>query len=97
MPISSPRPSLTTTLDQRYATQNVGEAFNVKAVLGGPGAVPTSGETIDAVSSNGQTFQSPNGFWVSPKSQVSQLKDVQSGNSSLSTYIKGLDTTKYHP
>lgn len=97
MPIPVNRPSLTTTLDQRYATQRAGEAFDVKAVLGGPGAVPPSGETIDAVSSNGQSFQSPNGFWVSPKVQVSQMKDVQAGNSSLSTYIKGLDTKKYHP
>ena len=97
MPTPVPRPSLTTTLDQRYATQRAGEAFDVKAVLGAPGTVPPQGETIDATSQNGSTFQSPNGFWVKPLVQVSQLKDVQAGNSSLSLYIKGLDTTKYHP
>ena len=95
MPTPVIRPSLTTDLSQRYSTQHAGEAFDVKAVLGSPGAVPTQGETIDATSQNGSTFQSPNGFWVRPMVQVSQLKDVQAGNSSLSLYIKGLDTTKY--
>ena len=97
MPTPNNRPSLTTTLDQRYATQRAGEAFDVKTVLGAPGTVPPSGETIDASSRNGQNFQSPNGFLVKPMVQVSQLKDVQAGNSSLSRYIKGLDVTKYHP
>ena len=95
MPNPTTRPSLTTTLDQRYATQKAGEAFDVKAVLGAPGVVPKQGNTIDAVSQNGANFQSPNGFWVKPLVQTSQLKDVQAGNSSLSLYIKGLDTTKY--
>ena len=95
MPTPLPRPSLTTDLSQRYSTQRAGEAFDVKAVLEAPGVVPPQGETIDARSQNGQQFQSPNGFWVRPLVQVSQLKDVQAGNSSLSLYIKGLDTTKY--
>jgi hypothetical protein len=95
MPTPNTRPSLTTTLDQRYATQRAGAAFDVKAVLGSPGTEPKQGKTIDAVSQNGQNFQSPNGFLVRPLSQVSQLKDVQAGNSSLSVYIKGLDTRKY--
>lgn len=97
MPTPNTRPSLTTTLDQRYATQRAGEAFDVKAVLGSPGTTPKQGQTIDATSQNGQSFQSPNGFWVKPLMQVSQLKDVQAGNSTLSLYIKGLDTRKYHP
>jgi hypothetical protein len=95
MPTPNTRPSLTTTLDTRYAQQRAGEAFDVKAVLGGPGTVPKQGQTIDAASQNGQTFQSPNGFLVKPLAQVSQLKDVKAGNSSLSLYIKGLDTRKY--
>ena len=96
MPNPVPRPSLTTTLDVRYANQRAGEAFDVKATLGQPGSVPPAGEVIDAASQNGSTFQSPNGFQVRVMPQVSQLKDVQAGNSSLSRYIQGLDTTKYH-
>jgi uncharacterized protein (DUF2141 family) len=95
MPTPNSRPSLTTTLDSRYSNQSAGSAFDVKATLGGPGADPKQGQTIEAVSRNGGTFQSPNGFLVRPLAQVSQLKDVQTGNSSLSLFIKGLDTTKY--
>ena len=95
MPTPVQRTSLTTDLSQRYSTQRAGEAFDVKAVLGGPGAEPEAGKTIDATSQNGSTFQSPNGFLVKPMVQVSQLKDVQSGNSHLSRYIQGLDTTRY--
>ena len=97
MPAPSVRPSLTTTLDVRYAQQHAGGAFEVKDVLGQPGTEPPTGEVIDAASQNGATFQSPNGFQVKVLQQVSQLKDVQAGNSSLSLYIQGLDTTKYHP
>jgi hypothetical protein len=97
MPLPSSRPSLTTTLDVRYANQHAGEAFDVKATLGAPGTVPRQGEVIDAASGNGSSFQSPNGFLVRPMTLISQLKDVQSGNSSLSRYIQGLDTKKYHP
>jgi hypothetical protein len=97
MPTPMPRPSLTTTLDQRYAQQHAGGAFEVKDVLGAPGTVPSPGEVIDAASQNGATFQNPNGFQVKMLQQVSQLKDVQAGNSSLSLYIQGLDTRKYHP
>jgi hypothetical protein len=96
MPTPFSRPSLTTTLDQRYASQPAGEAFNVKNVLGSPGSTPPAGEVIDAASQNGMTFQNPDGFQVKMMPQVSQLKDVQAGNSSLYRYIHGLDTTKYH-
>ena len=47
---------------------------------------------------NGQQFQSPNGFQVKVLAQQSQLLAVQSGDTNgLSTYVKGLDVTKYHP
>lgn len=98
MPLPVPRPSLTTTLDQRYAKQRAGEAFDVKAVLGQPGTEPVAGKTIDAVSQQGANFQSPNGFQVRMMPQVSQLLVVQSNDTKgLSTYVKGLDTTRYHP
>jgi hypothetical protein len=99
MPTPTSRPSLTTTLDQRYAKQHAGGAFEVKTVLGQPGNEPAIGTTIDAKSSQGQTNQSPNGFLVKSIPQVSQLKAVQSGGAgnAYSTYVKGLDTRKYKP
>lgn len=99
MPTPNPRPSLTTTLDQRYAKQHAGGAFEVKEVLGGPGTQPEAGTTIDAQSQLGAANQNPNGFWVKVLPQVSQLKAVQTGGAgnAYSNYIKGLDTTKYHP
>lgn len=97
MPTPNQRPSLTTTLDQRYAQQHAGGAFEVKEVFGGPGTSPSTGEVIDAASAQGQANQNPNGFWVKVLPQVSQLKAVQSGGAgnAYSLYIKGLDTTKY--
>jgi hypothetical protein len=98
MPTPTQRPSLTTTLDVRYAKQHSGGAFEVKNVLGQPGTEPLTGEVIDAASQLGATFQAPNGFQVRVLQQVSQLKAVQSGDTQgLSTYVYGLDTTRYHP
>ncbi len=98
MPTPVPRPSLTTTLDVRYASQRAGEAFDVKAVLGNPGSVPAQGEIIDAASQNGANFQIQNGFQVRMLPQVSQLLAVQSNDTKgLSSYVNGLDTTKYRP
>ena len=82
----------------RYAQQHAGGAFEVKDVLGGPGAEPP-GPTIDAMSQQGAANQNPNGFLVRVLPQVSQLKAVQSGGAgnNYSLYINGLDTTRYHP
>ncbi len=98
MPLPLNRPSLITTLDQRYATQRSGGAFSVKQVLGAPGTVPAPGTTIDAASMNGQKFQSPNGFEVKMMPGITQMLDAQSNTSKqLSMYIKGFDNTKYRP
>lgn len=98
MPTPTTRPSTTTTLDMRYANQHAGGAFEVKDVLGGPGAEPPQGKVIDAISLNGASFQTPNGFVVRTLGGVSQLKVVQSGDTEgISTYVKGLDTTRYRP
>jgi hypothetical protein len=99
MPAPSVRPSLTTTLDVRYAKQHAGGAFEVKEVLGDPGQEPAAGKTIDATSQQGAANQNPNGFLVKALQQVSQLKVVQNGGLSndYSLYIHGLDTRKYHP
>ena len=97
MPTPNVRPSLTTTLDVRYAKQHTGGAFEVKSSIGGPGAEPAAGKAIDATSLNGAAFQTPNGFVVRTIGGMSQLKAVQSGDTDgLSTYVKGLDTTRYH-
>jgi hypothetical protein len=96
VPTPITRPSLTTTLDQRYANQKAGGAFDVKKTLGAPGSTPVAGSTIDATSIQAQRFQAPNGFEVKAGQEGSQFIDVQSGgNSGTSTYIKGIDTTKY--
>ena len=98
MPLPNLRPSLTTNIETRYDTQHAGGAFDVKKTLGSPGTVPLTGNVIDSVSRNGQTFQSPNGFQVKMLLQQSQLIAVQSGDTrGLSTYIRGLDTTRYAP
>lgn len=98
MPTPQARPSLTTTLDQRYARQHAGGAFEVKEVLGGPNEAVPAG-TIDAASQQGATNQNPNGFLVKVLPQVSQFKVVQGGGArnDYSLYINGLDTTRYHP
>ena len=90
------RPSLATTLDQRYANQREGGAFDVKKTLGTPGSAPKSGTTIDAVSANGQAFQSPNGFEVKMAQGQTQMKDAQGTSSKqLSKYLRGFDNRKY--
>lgn len=97
MPTPTQRPSITTTLDIRYAKQHAGGAFEVKQILGSPGQEPAVGKVIDAASHQGAINQNPNGFQVKVLQQVSQLKAVQSGGvGNYSTYVKGLDTTKYH-
>lgn len=96
MPTPVTRPSLTTDLASRYATQRAGSAFDVKLTLKQPGQTVASGTTIDAVSQQGANFQSPNGFEVKVKQMDTQMKDAQ-GNSSkeLSSYIKGFSNQKY--
>lgn len=90
------RPSLTTTIEDRYSSQHVGGAFNVKDVLGNPGASPSKGKIIDATSLNGASFQSPNGFQVKTTIGETQLKDAQSDPSlELSAYLKGFDNRPY--
>ena len=90
------RPSLTITLEDRYNTQKVGSAFDVKKTLGGPGTVPAPGTTINATSLNGKEFQNPDGFEVGVSTGMTQLEDAQ-GNTSkqLSVYMSGFSDQKY--
>lgn len=92
------RPSLTKTLDQRYASQKVGGAFDVKDILKGPGSSPARGTVIDALSMQATEFQAPAGFKVkADQGGVTQMKDAQSGNSSreLSRYLRGFSNVRY--
>ena len=85
MPIAIDRPSLKTSLSQRYANQTVGGAFNAKNII----------ETgVDALFSSmqGAGFQTSNGFETEVKQGNSQYKNDGEG---LSTYEKGLNTTPY--
>lgn len=104
MPTPVQRPSLTTTLDQRYATQRAGGAFDVKQVLGSPGTTPAAGTTIDAVSMQATNFQTPVGFEVKKMIGVTQMLDAIDTNTSpsaqskqLSLYIRGFSNQRYKP
>ena len=85
MPNAVPRPSLTTTLADRYATQTVGGAFDARDII----------ETgVDALfaSMQGSQFQTKNGFLTKEQQGVSDFKNDGNG---LSQYVQGLDTSKY--
>jgi hypothetical protein len=85
MPNAISRPSLTTTLADRYATQPVGGAFNARNII-------ESG--VDALFASNQSaeFQVKNGFLTEELLQVSDFKNEGNG---LSQYVQGLDTSKY--
>lgn len=91
------RPSLKTDLVTRYSNQRVGEAFDVKATLGGPGQILPPGIVIDSISMNAINFQSPPGFEVKVQPLITQVKDAM-GNSSgqLSRYMQGFNNTRYY-
>lgn len=90
------RPSLTKTIEERYATQRCGGAFDVKKVLGNPGYSPQTGTIIDAVSIPGNKFQSPVGFEVKVPQGQTQLKDAQSSPSKeISIYLSGFNNVRY--
>lgn len=85
MPNALPRPSLTLTLADRYATQPVGGAFNARNII-------ESGVDALFASNQGAEFQVKNGFLTEEQIQVSDFKD--DGND-LSIYVQGLSTTPY--
>lgn len=81
----TPRPSLTTDLATRYATQKVGGAFDARDIV----------ETgVDALFSSyqGIQFQNTNGFLTKVQQGVSDFKNDGEG---LSIYEQGLSTVKY--
>ena len=80
-----PRPSLTTTLEQRYATQHAGGAFDDKDII-------EAGVDALFASMQGAQFQIKNGFLTKEQQGISDF--INDGNN-LSLYVQGLDTTKY--
>jgi len=85
MPNPIQRPSLTTDLATRYATQNVGGAYDARDII-------EAGVDPLQASYQGQQFQNQNGFLTEVQQGVSDFKG--DGND-LSQYVQGLDTTKY--
>jgi hypothetical protein len=85
MPIPTPRPSLTTDLATRYATQRVGGAFNDKNII-------ESG--VDALFASFQSaqFQTKNGFLTKVQQGVSDFKGE---GKDLSIYVQGLSVVPY--
>jgi len=85
MPTPIDRPSLTTPLSQRYATQHVGGAFN-------DFAIDTEGFNALFASYQSLTFQIYNGFDMAIKQGISDFKN---DGGDMSFYVQGLDTTRY--
>lgn len=85
MPNPITRPSLTTPLSTRYATQRVGGAFDARNII-------ENGTDALFASFQSATFQNTNGFLTKEQLQVTDFKN--SGNG-LSQFVQGLDTTPY--
>ena len=79
------RPSLTTTLEQRYATQHAGGAFDDTNII-------ELGVNAMFASMQGNQFQNKNGFLTK---EIQGVSDFINDGNNLSIYVAGLDTTKY--
>ncbi len=88
MPNPIKRDSLTTNLEKRYASQHVGGAFDAKNITTKAGTIVTTETTLQD-----KTFRD-GGFEV--KETSSGFKDVENGNSSLSSFLKGFSNKKYN-
>jgi len=102
MPTPSERPSLSKNLEERYATQRAGGAFEVKQRLKPPGQAPQTGDRMPI--DGNEALVSVDDFAVKPMQGVTELLDAIEANASpapkskeLSLYIKGLDTRRYAP
>jgi hypothetical protein len=96
MPDTTNRDSLVKNINDRYATQRAGGAFDVKETLGQPNTEVSPGKVIDAKSVSGQTYQTKNGFVAKSETGISQLKVVQSNGSDGSSQYsppKGADVS----
>ena len=85
MPLPIPRPSLVTSLSQRYAHQPVGGAYDARNII-------EVGVDPLFASAKGSQFQIENGFETEIQLGVSQFKNEGLG---ISIYDDGLDVTPY--
>lgn len=92
------RPSLTKTLDQRYATQHAGGTFEVKQRLGAPGASPMARMPTDG----NEALYSVDDFKTKAIQGITELKDAIESNTSpspkskeMSIHMRGFNSKKY--
>ena len=100
MPTPVERPSLSKTLEERYATQRAGGAFEVKQRLKPPGRAPQAGERMPI--DGNEHLVSVDDFAVKQMIGVTELLDAQEANASsspkskeMSLYIRGFSNRKY--
>ena len=89
MPNQTDRPSLTKTLEQRYADQHVGGAFDAKAITTNGKHSPIDNSTLSAL-------HTTRGFKTRMGEQETELNEAK-GESSLqsSLMMKGFNNIKY--
>lgn len=85
MPNAVARPSIQTDLASRYATQNVGGAFDARNII------ETGVDGLFASIQSGE-FQVKNGFLTKEQQGVSDFKNE---GKDLSIFVTNLDTRKY--
>ena len=100
MPNPTERPSLTKTLDQRYATQHAGGAFEVKQRLGAPGAAPNARMPVDG----NEVLYTIDDFKTKAVQGITELKDALEANTSpspkskeMSRFMRGFSNKRYKP
>ena len=97
MPTPVNRESLNKSLEQRYASQKFGGAFNAKDINTKPDSITINNVSL---SSKGQEFTiDQGGFRVKQPLGLSDLADVpdrkNSTSKSLSSLVKGFNNKKY--
>ena len=90
-------PSLTKTIESRYATQRCGGAFDVKERLKNPGVSIVHRDLMPIDGIDEKRWTVPH-FDTKPIIQETELLDVMNGNYSkeLSVYMRGFSNKKYH-
>lgn len=88
------RPSITKTIEERYATQREGGAFDIKTTLGNPGSHPRGRQPINGIQEKKWTVPNFQAFAVPQKSEFYEVGD---GINSLqrSVYMRGFDNRPY--
>ena len=89
MPNPTDRPSLTKTLEQRYADQHAGGAYDAKTII-------TSGQHSPIENSTLSALHTRAGFKTLMGEQETELNEAKGGSSQQSSlYMQGFNNTKY--